>query len=169
MFTSLRHRSFLEIHRNCFCPFPSWLLLVSFSSKINYEYFVHSILLSTLASFIFLTFMLHRLTTPGNLYKQWSFLLRNKEIDRGRHNFFSYVEWSCSTKHVTCFLSLSYYLPRVKYLLNTTLPKTKINIPMFGVSLWAGFTLPVSEQTESHSLQSVSSKGHINGLWISPD
>jgi len=70
---------------------------------------------------------------------------------------------------VTCFLLLINYLPTVKYLLSTNLPKPKINIPVFVVSLWAGFTLPVSEQTESHSLQSVSSKGHINTLWISPN
>jgi len=55
------------------------------------------------------------------------------------------------------------------YPLSINPPKTKINIPPYGVSLWAGFTLPVSEQTESHNLQSVSRKRHINGLWISPN
>ena len=90
-------------------------------------------------------------------------------MDRRRHKFLSYVEWRCSTKQVACFLSLMYYLLTVKYLLSINFPKTKINIPVFGVSLWVGFTLPVSEQTQSHSLQSVSSKGHINGLWISPN
>jgi len=57
-------------------------------------------------------------------------ILRHKEIDRGRHTFLNYVEWKCSRDHVTCFLSLIYYLPTIKFMLRLNVPKPKINIPV---------------------------------------